>query len=192
MRGFKIDVEADSLIEADQDADKARRTEFVSSVGEFLGKVAPIAQQMPALAPMLGEMLKFAVRGFKVGQEIEDAIDKGMDAAGMALQHPPQKQPSPDELVKLQGIKAKVQAEIQKAQIDQQTAATDAQFKMQQMAMQAKAAEMDHQHAAAEHGMKMQGMQAQAALDQQAQQYQQQNAAADFAAQQAARVAPED
>jgi hypothetical protein len=192
MRGFRIDVETDSLVEADQDADKKRRIEFVTSVAEYIAKTGPVAQQMPALAPMIGEMLKFAVRGFKVGQEIEDAIDKGMDAAGMALKNPPPPQPSPDELIKLEGIKAKTQAEIQKAQIDAQTAQADAQMKMQTMALQHQQAQADHEHKMAEHQMKMQAMQAQQGIDQQAQQFQQAQQAQDFVQQQAERVAPEN
>ena len=195
MRGFRIDVETDTLIEADQNADKENRVAFVTAIGEFLAKVGPIGQQMPALAPMIGEMLKFTVRGFKVGQEMEDTIDKAMDAAGMALQNPPPPQPSPDELIKLEGIKAKVGAEIQKAQIDAQTAQADAQIKMRTAQMQAAQAQADHEHKTAEHGMKMQAMQAQFSLDQQQQAHeremqamQQQAAKQDFVRQQAEKA----
>jgi hypothetical protein len=132
LRGFRIDVETDSLIEADQQAEKQQRTEFVQSVGEFIAKVGPIAQAMPPLAPLVGGLLQFAVRGFKVGQELEELIETTMHKAGMLLENPPPKQPSPDEQIKLEGIKAKTQAEIQKAQIDGQVSQMDAQARMRQ------------------------------------------------------------
>lgn len=160
LRGFRIDVETDSLIEADQQAEKQQRTEFVQSVGEFIAKVGPIAQAMPPLAPLVGGLLQFAVRGFKVGQELEELIETTMHKAGMLLENPPPKQPSPDEQIKLEGIKAKVQAEIAKAQIGAQQAQADAQAKMQQT-------QADMQMKAGELQARTQADQQKAALDQQ-------------------------
>jgi hypothetical protein len=166
MRGFRIDVETDSLVEANQNEEKQRRVEFVTAVGEFIAKTGPIAKEMPQLAPMVGEMLKFAVRGFKAGQELEETIEKAMDAAGMALANPPQPQPSPDEMIKLKVAQVKADAEGKKAAIGVQQAQTEGQIKIQQTAMEAQKSERDHQMSTAEHHMKIyqMGLDANAAL----------------------------
>lgn len=156
MRSYKIDVETDSLVEADQQAEKQHATELLTSVAEFAAKVGPIMAQMPPLVPMFGALLQHAVSRFKPPASLEEAIEQAMEKAGMLLQNPPPPKPSPDEMVKLEGTKVKTQAEIQKAQIGAQQAQSEGQMKMASMAM-------DHQTKQAEHGMKMQEM----ALDRQ-------------------------
>ena len=42
MRGFVIDIETDSTIQPDEDAEKQRRTEFITAVGGFLQQAAPM------------------------------------------------------------------------------------------------------------------------------------------------------
>lgn len=185
MRSFKIDVETDSLIEAHEQQEKQRRTEFVQAVGEFLGKMGPMVKEIPPLAPMVGGMLQFAVRGFRVGSELEELIETTMQKAGLMLMNPPPPSPDPGEQAKLQATQIKAQAEIQKAQIGAQSAQVDAQMKMQTSALQAQQAQADHQHAMAEHHGKMQQMNTQAAIDQQAQQMQLAQQQQQFAQQQA-------
>jgi hypothetical protein len=149
MRGFRIDIETDSMVESDQDAEKKNATEFVTAIGQFLTQLGPLVQVMPPLAPLVGGMLQFAVRRYKVGQELEDLIEKTMGHVSEMLGQPKPPQPSPDELVKLEGTKAKVQAEITKAQIGVEQAKVEAQTKMAQT-------QMDH------HGMSMEGNRMQA------------------------------
>lgn len=128
MRGFRIDVETDSMIEPDHHAEQASRTEFVTAVGQFLVQLGPIVQVMPALTPMVAGMLQFAVRGYKVGQDLEELIEKTMEDVGQALGQPkPPPPPSPDEQVKFEGTKVKTAAEIQKANLAVQEAQLKAQ-----------------------------------------------------------------
>lgn len=168
MRGFKVDVETDTLIEANEHREKQSRTEFVQAVGEFVSKLGPMVKEMPVLAPMMGGMLQFAVRGFRVGAELEELIETTMQKAGLMLQNPPPPAPDPGEQAKLQATQIKAQAEIQKAQIGAQSAQADAQLKLQAMQMEARQMEAEHHHKMAEHGMKMQTLQAQAQADAQA------------------------
>ena len=130
MRGFKIDVETDSLVEADQDAEKQRRIELVTAVGEYLGKVGPLGVQMPELSPLIGGMLQFAVRGFKVGSELEDLIEKTMDDIHAKLANPQPPQPDPETMAKLEGEKIKAEAAMQKAALEAQQSQADHQAKM--------------------------------------------------------------
>lgn len=77
LRCFKIDIETDSTIKADQDAEKTARTEFLTAAGSFIQQAAQIPD--PKLQPLLMEMLMFGVRGFKVGREMESTFKVAMD-----------------------------------------------------------------------------------------------------------------
>lgn len=156
MRGFRIDVETDSMVESDQDAEKRNATEFVTAVGQYLTQLGPVVQVMPPLAPLVGGMLQFAVRRYKVGQELEDLIEKTMGEVAQLLGQPkPPPPPSPDELVKLEGVKTKTQAEIQKANIGVQQAQFESQTKMAQTHMDQQGMAMETNHAQAEHQLEM-------------------------------------
>ena len=48
-----IDIETDSTIQPDEDAEKQRRVEFVTAVGEMFQKAIPAVQVLPETAPMV-------------------------------------------------------------------------------------------------------------------------------------------
>lgn len=124
MRGFLIDIETDSTVQPDEDAEKQRRTEFITGIGAFLTQAGEIVAQAPALAPMITEMLLFVVRGFRVGRSMEEIIERSMQAAAQQMMQKAQ-QPDP----KLQAEQAKAQLAQQKGQMDMQAKAADIQGK---------------------------------------------------------------
>ena len=136
LREFRIEVESDSLIELDERGEQEARTQFLSAVGGFLKEAI---QAPPTLAPLLGEMLLFGVRGFRVGRDIENAFDEAMEK----LKQPPpqQNQPSPDE-IKAQADMQKHQAQLQ---ADQQQAQIETQLEQQRLAMESQAREREQQ-----------------------------------------------
>ena len=87
LRAFRIDIETDSTIEPDDQDEKRRRVEFIQAVGEYVSRSIPALQLAPAMTPVIAEGLKFLVRGFRVGREMEETIDKALgqlQAGGMA------------------------------------------------------------------------------------------------------------
>ena len=87
LRAFRIDIETDSTIEPDDQDEKRRRVEFIQAVGEYVSRSMPALQLAPAMTPVIAEGLKFLVRGFRVGREMEETIDKALgelQAAGVA------------------------------------------------------------------------------------------------------------
>jgi hypothetical protein len=80
LRGFRIDIETDSTIQPDEDAEKQRRTEFVTAIGGLFQQAIPVVQQVPEMAPLVGEILLFTARGFRAGRQLEDEIEKAMKA----------------------------------------------------------------------------------------------------------------
>lgn len=150
LRRFRVDIEADSTIAGDESQEKQDRAQFIESLTKLVETWGPIVMAQPVMAPLAGELMLFGVRAFRVGRSLEQVIEETVDKLTAAAGQPkPPPQPSPDELIKLQGIKAKVQGEIMKARIALQQA------------------QMDAQAHAAEHQADMAQMQVQAQLDQQ-------------------------
>ena len=136
MRNFNIDIETDTLVQIDQQTEKSNRVEFLTSVSSFLEKVLPVGQQHPELVPLLGEMLLFGIRGFKIGRTIEGSFEQFVAQATQnekaKAAQPPQPPPPTPEMIRAQTEAQNAQAKLQ---ADQQTAQSDMQ--MEHVKMQA-------------------------------------------------------
>ncbi|WP_028747993.1 hypothetical protein [Rhizobium mesoamericanum] len=146
IRGFRIDIETDSTIEPDEDAEKQRRMEFAQVMGQFINQAGPIAQQQPMLVPVMGEVLLFVARGFRAGRQLESTLEQTVAAlTEKAMTPPPPPQPSPDEQIKLKTTMVKADAEQQKAKMDMAATAMSHQADMEKMRGQAAMDMMRHQ-----------------------------------------------
>jgi len=126
-RTFRIEVATDSMLYADEQQEKADRIEFMTATSGFVEKAVQAAQVAPQLVPLMMDLLKFGVTGFRVGRTLEGEFDNLADQMKQKQAKkdatPPQPpQPTPEMI--------KAQAEQQKAQMDAQ---------MKQMEMQAEA-----------------------------------------------------
>jgi hypothetical protein len=74
-KSFTLDIETDSTIMADEDAEKQRRTEFTQVLGGLLPQLAQMIQADPKTAQFCGEVLKFATAPFRAGRSLDGAID---------------------------------------------------------------------------------------------------------------------
>lgn len=128
MRNFRIEIQADSMVQIDDAQEKQERMEFLNATGTFLQKSLPVAQANPQIAPLLVEMLKFGVTAFKVGKNIEGMFDQTMDKM-LQVASDPNPKPNP-EMMKIQGQQ---QLEQMKAQISQQVEAQRIQLEAQLM-----------------------------------------------------------
>ncbi|WP_064706477.1 hypothetical protein [Rhizobium bangladeshense] len=118
IRGFQIDIETDSTIEPDEDAEKQRRMEFVQMVGGFMQQAGAMAQQNPMLVPVMVETLLFAARGFRAGRQLESMLEQvGAQLSAAASAPKPEPQPSPVEMLKLKTAEVKAGAEQRKAEL---------------------------------------------------------------------------
>jgi hypothetical protein len=143
MRGFRIDVETDSLVEADQNQEKQNANELVSALANFFKEFGPVVQAQPPLAPMVSQLLCFALRRYKVGAELEETVEKAMNEVQQRLENPPPPQPDPTEQAKTEQAQIKAQAEGQKANLEMQIKQIEAQAKQQQVAMEAQAKQQE-------------------------------------------------
>ncbi|MEH7838016.1 hypothetical protein V7796_20390 [Rhizobium laguerreae] len=118
IRGFQIDIETDSTIEPDEDAEKQRRMEFVQMIGGFLQQAGAMAQQNPMLVPVMVETLLFAARGFRAGRQLESTLEQvgaQFSEAATAPKQPPE--PPAEQMIKLKTAEVKAGAEQRKAEL---------------------------------------------------------------------------
>lgn len=153
-RSYRIDIETDSTIAEDEQQDQESISKLLDGITRYVAAVGPVVQTgyMPATAAV--SLLKSIVRRFRLGREVEDALD---DAQGKVEQSGGQMPPSPEE----KAAQAEQQAKQQELQMKQQASQQDAQLKMQM-------AEADLQIKQQEAEMKLQMMQAEMAMKQQA------------------------
>jgi hypothetical protein len=138
LRNFSIDIENDTLVQLDEQTEKQSRVEFLTAVGGFLEKAVQAAQQSPDLVPLLGDMLMFGIRGFRVGRSMEanfeSALEQMKQAQAIKAQQPPP--PTPEQL------KAQADAQAKQAELQQS-------MQLEQLRMQAEqersAAEMQRE-----------------------------------------------
>ena len=147
IRDFHIQVEADTLAQIDEQADKQNATEAVKIIGSFLESSLPMVSQAPEMLPMMSEMLLFLVRRYRAGRGLETAIEqamKALQAKAQQAQAQPQQNP---EIMKLQAeqqaeqmrMQAQAQGDQMKLQAEAQLAQAKAQLEMQMQQAQTNA-----------------------------------------------------
>jgi len=134
LRPFILDIETDSTIQPNEDAEKARRTEFMTALGGFINQAAPLVMQMPQAGPFMGEAIKFVADAFRAGRDLDGAIDDFAEQMSQMAQQP--KGPSPEE------VKAKADADaLEKktaAELKLKEADLNAKLKIAEIAVQQK------------------------------------------------------
>jgi len=126
-KAFVLDIETDSTIMADENAEKQRRTEFVGVLSTLLPQLAQMISAEPQTAAFCGEVLKFATAPFRSGRSLDGAIDELIEQMKQKSD-----QPKGDDPATAKG-KIDLQIAQMKQQSDQQTAAAAAQLKQAEM-----------------------------------------------------------
>lgn len=145
LRGFRVDIEVDSTIYGDAAQEKGDRTEFISEVTKYLQTAMMMSAQVPEITPLLGKLLQFGVRGFRVGRDLESSIEEFCDqATKIAKQKQVQaaSQPNPETIkanaqakqaeATSQAATVRAQADMAKSQNDIQASQLEAQSDQQQ------------------------------------------------------------
>ena len=92
FRNTTINVETDSTVAADSEAEKAEAVEFVTAVGTYLQNAVVIGQAAPPAIPLLMAILRAAVRPYKFARLVEQELDEAAGVIAAASQQPPQPQ----------------------------------------------------------------------------------------------------
>ncbi len=151
QRAYRIDIETDSTIAGDQAAEQKNITELITGISSFIQQAGPAVQMgyMPLEAAK--SILMTAVRKFKMGREVEDALDQigesddeeqTPDPAMMQMQQQLQElQPMLQQLQQEnEQLKADRSAEQERAQMEGMRAQAD--YELKQGDQQLKAQEL--------------------------------------------------
>jgi hypothetical protein len=138
LTGYKVDIEADSTIAPDEQAEKAARSEFLQAIMPMLQMIIPEVQQNPAVAPLAAALVMFGVRAFPAARSLEPMFEQAFRQLAQSPPTPPPNKgnvKTPMEIMTEaktaqgdQAVKqAQVQAQQQKNAIDLMKAYMDAQ-----------------------------------------------------------------
>jgi hypothetical protein len=183
LRCFRISIETDSTIKADQENEKQSRVELIGAVGQYLQQTAAMPIE---LQPLAAEMLMFGVKGFKVSRELETTFEVALKDIKKAAEEPAP--PNPEQLkaeadqqkdqakmqMDQQKDQAKLQIEGQKAQAAQQKDQASMQMEMQKMQIETQAKQAEYEFKLQELELKKAEMAQQMQLKQQELQIKQQ------------------
>jgi hypothetical protein len=123
---WRIEVQADTMAQADYESEREDRIKFASAVTGYMAQTFPIAGQIPETKPIIMGILKWLIASFKGASDIEGMIDKQLSK--LEGKPPPPPQPDP----KVQAAQMKAQTDQQMAQVEMQAKQQDAQIKQQQ------------------------------------------------------------
>jgi hypothetical protein len=129
-RPFVLDIETDSTIAPDENAQKQRATEFITAVGGFMGQAIPLVQAVPQAAKLMAETLKYVASQFRAGRQLEGVIEEFADDMAVMAQQP--KPPDPAHAkaqADAQATQQAMQVEQQRHEREQQVAQMDQQRK---------------------------------------------------------------
>jgi hypothetical protein len=123
MRSFRVEIESDSTVEPDEQAQKASAVEFLTTIGTLISNAGPMVQMAPPLGRLVGEGVKFVTRRFRIGREMEETIDQVMDEISRMPAAPPpgsEVDQSGSEIAQIdaQSEQVKAQAMLQGKQMD--------------------------------------------------------------------------
>jgi hypothetical protein len=143
QRSFRVDIETDSTISGNYAADQQAITQLLQGVSAFIADAGPAVESGYLPLEAAKAMIMAAVRRFKLGREVEDALDmigendptkaqaqEGGAGVEQALQMKMQ--------IEQQEAQTRAQEVQQKMQIDQARMNLESQIKQADLAMQEK------------------------------------------------------
>lgn len=149
---WRVNVQADSLAQADAASEKADKVEFTNAVATFLQSAATTMKAVPDSAPIIFETLKYAISGFKGAQELGGVIDQTLENIMQKINNPPPPPPNPA----VEKAKVDMQVKQQDAAIKQQQGQQDMAIKGAELQMNAQEHRQEMAFKQQEHQMEMQ------------------------------------
>lgn len=134
LRRISIDIETDSTIATDEALEKQQLSEYLSSVGGLMQTAIPFMQSFPSFAGFFGELLLKTSRTFRLGRNLEGALESGIEQLKQQLQQQIEAQqqaasqpPPPDPAV----VKAQTDLQIASERNQKDIAIAQAQLQQQ-------------------------------------------------------------
>lgn len=149
---FVLDIETDSTIYPDEQAEKVSRMEFMGALSQVIPMMQTAAMMGPEAVSFAGGVVKFALAPYRVGRELEGLIDDMVDSAP-ELAQAQQDEGNADgqqELIAAQNKladaeMAKAQAQMAKVEADAKLKQAELQGKMQELQLKAEKDQAQYQ-----------------------------------------------
>jgi hypothetical protein len=136
-RTFRLDLETDTTVAVDRDAEQQRRVQYADSIANALSKLIPLMQQTPQVAGFVTTLISYVSRGMGAGRSVEGALENALQQLG-------QPQPAQNQQADQQAAQqADSQAAQQKAMLEAQKVQIQAQKANQEMALKTRKLETD-------------------------------------------------
>lgn len=148
QRAYRIDIETDSTIAGDQAQEQKNITELLTGISAFISNAGPAVEAGYLPLEAAKALLMTSVRKFKMGREVEDALDMigenedeegQMDPATAQMQQQLQEmQPIMQQLQQEnEQLKTDKSTEMQRTQMDGEKAAAEIELKRGDQALKA-------------------------------------------------------
>lgn len=145
LRPFVLDIETDSTIAPDENAQKQRATEYLTAMGGLLAQAIPAIQGMPQIAPLIADTIQFAQSQFRVGRAMDQTVEEFTDAMKQMAQQPRPNPEADKAQAEQQANQAKMQMDAQAQQAEIALKQQDAQIRLQEAQLKAQSAAADIQ-----------------------------------------------
>lgn len=127
---WAIEIKPESIAMIDYAQLKAERTEYLTALSTFLQSAQAMGKVAPSLGPMLIQLLKWGLAGFKGSAEIEGVIDQALDMLNKEMEAA-RRNPKPDpEQQKAQMAMAKDKAKFEQDMMKEMAKHRDEMQKM--------------------------------------------------------------
>lgn len=141
MRAYKIDIETDSTVAPDAQAEQEATVKLMGSLSQMIGVVAPLVERGTLNEQSALELVRIGVQPFKGARHVMNLLDEAQGQAGQQ-----EAQPNPEEAqqaaeMQLEQLKASV--EQQKHQMELAEAEAEHQNKMLELQIERAKLEQD-------------------------------------------------
>lgn len=139
---YRIRISEEQLSLADYNAEREKRTELVTAIGQFFSQSAGMAEMYPQALPYLLKIIQWVVASFRGSEDIESVLDEAIKMAQSAPPKQEEKKPDPAQAQQIaaqgrtqvaqmvsQDKQAQIQADMQMNREDNQTAVLIEQMK---------------------------------------------------------------
>ena len=125
LRRFSVEIETDSTLHNDMVSEKGEIIELLSSITQFIAQSGPLVQQGLLPVDAAKQLLMAGVRRFKLGTEVEEALDQIGETEAQGQQGPSQaeievQKQQQDFKQKMELMQAQMQMEREKHQMEMQ------------------------------------------------------------------------
>jgi hypothetical protein len=119
-RAFTFDIETDSTIQADEQAEKQQRNEFTGVLSQLLPQLMQMVTAEPKSIELAGQILKFATAPYRAGRVMEGSIDGFVELGKAKADEPKGDDPTTAQnkvALQIETMKLKQQAETDKGKL---------------------------------------------------------------------------